>query len=98
LQSDGSVWAWGANEDGQLGDGTTTDRMTPVRVAKLDRIVAIAAGTYHNLALRTDGTLWSWGDNDAGQLGDGSTRTQHRPVRVGVPGGAAFSLGATRQR
>ena len=59
----GDVWTWGANESGQLGDGTTTDRTTPVRVQGINDVIAIAAGDSHTVALRRNGTVWTWGKN-----------------------------------
>lgn len=86
LKQDGTVWTWGWNGMGQLGDGTNVSRSTPVRVGGLTDVVAIAAGGYHGLAVRSDGTLWTWGWNYLGQLGDGSTVDRWRPVRVeGLP-------------
>ena len=82
LKSDGTLWAWGSNGSGQLGDGTTTTRNAPARVGTLTNIVAIAAGNYHNLALRADGTLWAWGSNGSGRLGDGTTSQRNSPVQV----------------
>ena len=73
LKSDGTVWAWGNNYYGQLGDGTTTDRYTPVQVQGLSSVVAVAADISHSLAVKSDGTVWAWGKNDHGQLGDGTT-------------------------
>lgn len=61
LKPDGTVWAWGVNSSGQLGDGTLTRRTAPVQVVGLNSIAAIAAGNNWSLALRTDGTVWSWG-------------------------------------
>jgi alpha-tubulin suppressor-like RCC1 family protein len=85
LKSDGTLWAWGDNSSGQLGDGTFTNRSTPVRVGTDTNWVAITAGYYrHNLALKSDGTLWAWGDNWDGQLGDGTTADRTTPVRVGT--------------
>ncbi|MBI5561933.1 MAG: hypothetical protein HY894_03635, partial [Deltaproteobacteria bacterium] len=66
LNADGTVWAWGANWYGQLGDGTTTDRLTPVQVSGLTGVVGVAAGYYHSLAVNADGTVWAWGYNDEG--------------------------------
>ncbi len=82
LKSDGTVWAWGWNGYGQLGDGTTTSRYTPVQVSGLTGVVAIAAGYYHSLALKSDGTVWAWGRNVYGQLGDGTTTSRYTPVQT----------------
>jgi alpha-tubulin suppressor-like RCC1 family protein len=84
LTADGQLWAWGHNNHGQLGDGTTTDRHQPVRVdvPSDTRVVAIAAGGDHSLALTFDGHVLAWGDNGYGQLGDGSTVDRHLPVRL----------------
>jgi alpha-tubulin suppressor-like RCC1 family protein len=89
VQSDGSLWAWGDNNRGQLGDGTTTDRYIPIQV--MSGVTAVTAGTQHSLALKSDGTLWVWGANYSGQLGDGSTTDRHTPIQVlsGVTGMAA---------
>ncbi|MEW5763921.1 MAG: PKD domain-containing protein [Acidobacteriota bacterium] len=82
LSADGTVWAWGSNEYGQLGTGTTGTAQTPVQVPGLTSIVFIAAGGYHSLAIRSDGTLWAWGGNFSNQLGDGTTTTRLSPVQV----------------
>jgi alpha-tubulin suppressor-like RCC1 family protein len=82
LKSDGTVWAWGYNGDGQLGDDTTTTRKTPVPVSGLSGIIAIAAGENHSLALKGNGTVWAWGNNGYGQLGDNSTTARKTPVQV----------------
>jgi len=73
LRSDGTVWAWGLNETGQLGDGSTTNRATPVAV-KLDAtiIIRIAGGGEYSMALTSDKIVLAWGDNISGQLGDGT--------------------------
>lgn len=94
--SDGTVWSWGANGSGQLGDGTNIDRWQPTQVKSLDHIVAVAAGTEHSAALRRDGTVWTWGSNTRGQLGDGTTKDGSRtPVQVGgLNRGAAIVAGA----
>jgi len=88
LKADGTVWAWGANSGGQLGDGTTTRRSAPVQVLAaagkpLTGVKAIAAGYSHSVALKTDGTVWAWGYNATGQVGDGSTTSRSYPVRMG---------------
>ena len=78
----GTVWAWGYNSFGQLGDGTTTDRHTPVQVNGLTGVVAIGAGSYWGLAVNSDGPVWTWGNNGVGQLGDGTTTARAAPVEV----------------
>ena len=82
LQSNGSVWAWGGNEVGQLGNGTNTDSNVPVAVAGLSGVVQISAGFYHAMALKSDGTVWSWGRNAYGEVGDGSYIQRNVPVQV----------------
>ncbi|OLN24399.1 BNR repeat domain protein [Desulfovibrio sp. DV] len=82
LANDGSVWAWGSNAMGQLGNNTTTNSLTPIKIQGLGSIRAIAAGCTHSLALANDGTVWAWGDNSAGQLGDGSNTNRLTPVTM----------------
>ena len=85
LTSDGSVWAWGSNSNGQLGDNSTTSRNTPVPVSGLPAgsgVIALAGGSYHSLAVKSNGTVWAWGRNGSGQLGDGSTTQRLTPVQV----------------
>jgi alpha-tubulin suppressor-like RCC1 family protein len=83
IKTDRSLWAWGFNYSGQLGDGTTQNRLSPVRIGSEMNWKAIAAGGSHTLALKTDGSLWAWGGNWAGQLGDGTTTDRFSPVRIG---------------
>ena len=99
LRSDGTVWAWGDNHSGQLGDGTKEDKRTPVQVKDLSNVTAIFAGYVHNLALKSDGTVWAWGYNGYGQLGDGTTTYRSTPVQVrdisgiiAISGGGDHSL------
>jgi alpha-tubulin suppressor-like RCC1 family protein len=89
LSSAGTVWAWGHNGNGRLGDGTTTKRLTPVQVNDLQDVTFVAAGLDHSLALRSDGTVWSWGDNLFGQLGDGSMVEHAIPLPVSIPSGVS---------
>lgn len=73
IKQDQSLWAWGSNSEGQLGDGTTTDALAgPIPIATGKRWLSVAAGRYHSLAIDTDGKLWVWGRNAEGQLGLGS--------------------------
>ena len=73
---DGTVYSWGDNTYGQLGNGTTTNSLTPIMV-NIDNVMDIAAGDRHSIALKNDGTVWTWGRNNYGEIGDGtgSTRT-----------------------
>ena len=80
IKTDGSLWAWGYNGFGQLGDGTKTNRPTPVKV--MDGAVSAAAGHDHALAVKSDGSLWAWGYNGDGQLGDGTETDQLIPVKI----------------
>lgn len=84
IKSDGSLWAWGANFRGQLGDGTKTTRPAPVRSVPGNDWKQVAAGGSHTVALKKDGTLWSWGDNWGGQLGIGSTSNSLTAVQIGT--------------
>lgn len=95
--SDGKLYAWGNNLYGQLGDGSTTARPTPVPVVFPTGVSAlgVAAGHYHNLARGSDGKLYAWGDNDFGQLGNGSTADSGTPAPVSLPAGvSALSVAA----
>jgi hypothetical protein len=95
LRSDGTVWGWGLNTTGQLGDGTTTMRTRPVRVGSLTGVTAITGGRDHGLAVRSDGTVWGWGDNTQGQVGDGSLTNRLSPVQVsGLSGAVEVAAGA----
>ena len=85
--TDGSLWAWGDDSYGQLGNGTTTTTPSyaPVRVSGLTGVTQVAAGGYYVLALRSDGTVWAFGDNSGGYLGDGTTNGP-RSLPQQVPG------------
>ncbi|WP_158308484.1 RCC1 domain-containing protein [Methanocella conradii] len=81
LKKDGTVWTWGWNNHGALGDGTNVSTSTPVKVKGLDHVIAISSGMSH-LALKDDGTVWAWGPNDDGQCGDGTLIDRWEPVQV----------------
>jgi alpha-tubulin suppressor-like RCC1 family protein len=74
IKTDGSLWAWGDNEQGQLGDGTTIDKATPVQIGSERnwQHLSTSLSGDHSLAIKSDGTLWAWGKNEDGQLGTGS--------------------------
>ncbi len=83
LKENGTVWAWGENGDGQLGDGTLVSKPVPVRVEKLKGVKAIAMGDYTGYALKNDGTIRAWGDNSDGELGnDDAPDDRTYPVKV----------------
>ncbi|HVE74273.1 MAG TPA: hypothetical protein VNA30_04170, partial [Mycobacteriales bacterium] len=85
--------AWGYNGNGQLGDGSTTDRLTPVAVALPagTTVTAVAAGALHSLALTSTGAVLAWGYNNYRQLGDGSTTDRLTPVAVALPAGTTVT-------
>jgi alpha-tubulin suppressor-like RCC1 family protein len=94
--SDGTVWCWGSNAEGELGVGTTSTvpQTTPTRVPGLMNVAQIALGVRHACALLTDGTARCWGQNLYGQLGDGTTTDRPSPVAVpGVSAAVQLSLG-----
>lgn len=81
VKADGSLYAWGNNLSGELGDGTREQRNFPVLIGT--GFSSVAAGANHTVAVKSDGSLWAWGYNGYGQLGDGSGVTRYAPVRVG---------------
>jgi alpha-tubulin suppressor-like RCC1 family protein len=96
LKSDGTVWNWGLNTYGHLGDGTfstiadpTNDKHVPIEVhgpgnvGYLNSIIAIMGGESHNFALKSDGTVWAWGQGSlANSIGDGTNLDRYTPVQV----------------
>lgn len=101
VQSDGTLWAWGFNESGQLGDGTTAEKQIPTQIGTDSDWKTVSASGNHTLAIKTDGSLWTWGDNLWGQLGNGAVGTQkNAPAKIGtatdwkaVYAGSTFSFG-----
>jgi alpha-tubulin suppressor-like RCC1 family protein len=83
LREDGSVWAWGSNKLGQIGNGSSTEKVDkPVKIEGLPNIKAVAASQNHSLALDNSGRVWAWGSNLSSQLGDGGNSDQRAPVQV----------------
>src|SRR5207247_9492642 len=83
-----TVMAWGYNAQGQLGDGTNTNRSTPVAVINLTGATSVSAGT-HSVAVKSDGTIWSFGTNTYGQLGNGTNVNSNVPTLLVHPTSAA---------
>ncbi|MCB9652922.1 MAG: hypothetical protein H6729_02170 [Deltaproteobacteria bacterium] len=90
VKMDGSLWCWGDNQFGQLGDGTTDQRSRPVKI--LEDVVNVGAGPRHTCAIKLDGTLWCWGDNAYSELGDGTTIIRLNPIQVTALGDHAIDV------
>lgn len=71
IDENGSLWVWGSNDRGQLGNGTKENALSPIKI--MDNVQSISVGTYHTAAIQTDGSLWIWGCNHEGELGNGIT-------------------------
>jgi alpha-tubulin suppressor-like RCC1 family protein len=84
IKTDGTLWAWGYNSNGQLGDGTTTDVSIPQQIGTDTDWLEISSGDYFSLALKSNGTLWAWGMNSSGRLGDGTITQRTTPIQVGT--------------
>jgi alpha-tubulin suppressor-like RCC1 family protein len=94
LSSRGTVWCWGRNEFGQLGDGTRLDQTSAIPVNGLSGVTAIAAGAFHTCAVIA-GEVSCWGWNDYGQIGDGTTTDRTGPTKIdGLSGVVAITAGA----
>ncbi|PPD53658.1 MAG: hypothetical protein CTY12_04640, partial [Methylotenera sp.] len=83
IKSNGTLWGWGLNSFGEVGNGTITQTSSPVQIGSLTDWKQVACGYQHTVAVRGNGTLWSWGLNTSGQLGDGTTTNRSSPVQVG---------------
>ena len=87
IKTDGTLWLWGFNGSGRLGDNTITNKSSPVQtVSGGTNWSQVSAGDLYTAAIKTDGTLWTWGDNSSGQLGDNSRTSRSSPVQT-VSGG-----------
>lgn len=82
LKDDNTVWTWGQNDYGRLGDGTIENSATPVQVKGLNDVISVSAGYAHTVVIKKDGTVWAWGANNHGQIGDGTTEFRTSPVQV----------------
>ncbi len=105
LRTDGTLWSWGYNGYGQLGDGTNIDRHTPTQIGTATNWKTTAAGGAHTVATRGDGTLWSWGWNSTGSSATAPPPTGSLPTQIGTAtnwkttaAGGAHTVGVTRRR
>ena len=80
IAQDGSLYMWGVNDFGQIGDGTTKNRYKPTKI--LDHVVSVSLGDYYSGAITQDGSLYMWGSNDSGQIGDGTTEDRYKPTKI----------------
>ncbi|MDN3692353.1 hypothetical protein QWZ06_08785 [Chryseobacterium tructae] len=84
IKKDGTLWAWGRNEYGQLGIGYVDSQSTPKQIGTANSWKKASAGHYHSAAIKADGTLWTWGGNNYGQLGSGVGFMQVTPMQIGA--------------
>ena len=84
LKSDGTLWAWGVGNHGQLGGGNNSNKNIPSQIGTATNWKFISAGQEYSLAIKQDGTLWAWGNNFFGQLGDGTTADKNAPTQIGT--------------
>jgi alpha-tubulin suppressor-like RCC1 family protein len=84
IKGDGTLWAWGANFYGEVGNGTTTTQLTPIQIGTANNWKMVSSGGNHSMAIKTDGTLWTWGYNGNGQLGNGTITNTNVPTQIGV--------------
>ena len=90
MRADGTLWGWGYNFNGRVGDGTTTQRLSPVPVGTGTNWMSVAAGGSYTAGEQACRDLWTWGHNFYGQLGDGTTTDKLSPVQVYNPGPGAL--------
>jgi len=84
LKSDKTLWSFGRNQYGELGDGTNLDRSSPIIIPGINNVTEVSSGYAHNVALKSDGTLWAWGSNSYGQLGLGDKINRLTPTQIGA--------------
>ena len=99
IAHDGTLWAWGYNANGQVGNNTNLNQVNPVQISTDTDWVFVGAGYYHSFAIKANGTLWGWGYNAFGQLGNSQTSDRITPTQIGtasdwqsISGGENFSV------
>ncbi|MDP1813235.1 MAG: T9SS type A sorting domain-containing protein, partial [Leadbetterella sp.] len=90
--SDGTLWAWGDNFNGQLGNGTYTEQYVPIQIGSASTWQQVAAGPFHTVAIKSIGELWAWGDNNYGQLGNGISGFDYTPIEISCPTSSTNSV------
>ena len=96
IKTDGTLWGWGTNNNGKLGNGTTVDSYVPIQISALTTWQSVMAGQSHSVAKKNDGTVWTWGDNTNGQLGDGTsgaTAYKTSPQNIGMSVSTSIARG-----
>lgn len=83
IKNDGTLWSWGENNHGDLGNGLANDNVIPTQLCTSNNWKQVSAYEWHSTALKEDGTLWTWGENENGQLGNGTVIDSNVPIQVG---------------
>jgi alpha-tubulin suppressor-like RCC1 family protein len=105
LLENGNVYSWGWNRYGQLGDGTNSNRTSPVLISGISDVIQLGGGAYHSLALLENGRIYSWGGNEYGELGDGASNNSNLPlmvfglsnvIQIGTGGFSCFAIASSR--
>jgi len=84
ISQDGTLWAWGENSLGQLGDGTSTDKITPVQISTDNTWMSVSVSDRHSMAIKANGTLWAWGNDNYQALGNGANNDSYFPIQIGT--------------
>ena len=84
IKTDGTLWAWGVNTYGQLGDGTNTNSNRAVQIGLDTNWKLVCCGNFFSMAIKSNGTLWAWGFNYYGELGDGTKENKNYPIQIGT--------------
>lgn len=98
IAKNGTLWGWGYNSEGQVGNGNKVNQTSPVQIGTDTDWITIGTGYYHSFGIKSNGTLWAWGDNVSGQLGNANNTDQLSPIQIGtsqwqaIIGGEAFTI------